>query len=152
EDDRRPDRRVGKTGRSAEAPMYDPLRTGNRLPQGGFMRRKTRKALRLSAEHAAIALHLLIEDGKVAAADVTRALKNSEKTIRDLRPRLAALESAARPAARRIAQEGRKAVRAAQPKARKALSDAQRVARKAQGQYLAAIRRLSRDARAKIKV
>ena len=51
------------------------------------MRRKTKKALKLSAEHAAIALHLLIEDGKVAAADVTRALKNREKLIRDLRAR-----------------------------------------------------------------
>jgi len=116
------------------------------------MRLKTKKALRLSAEHAAVALHLLIEDGKVAAADVTRALKNREKLIRDLRTRLEALESAARPAARRLAREGRRAVRVARPKARRALSKAQRVARQAQGQYLAAIRRLSKDARAKIRV
>lgn len=116
------------------------------------MRRKIKKELRVSAEHAAIALQLLIEDGKVAAADVTRALKNRERLISDLRARLAALETAARPAARRLALEGRRAIRAARPKARRALSKAQRTARKAQGQYLAAIRRLSKDARAKIKV
>ena len=115
------------------------------------MRRKTRKALKLSAEHAAVALQLLIEDGKVAAADVTRALKNREKLIKDLRARLSALETAARPAARRIAKAGRRAVRRARPQARRAISRAQVLARRAQGQYLAAIRRLSKDARAKIK-
>lgn len=115
------------------------------------MRRKTKKALKLSAEHAAVALQLLIQDGKVAAADVTRALKNREKLIKDLRQRLSALEKAARPVARRIARAGRKAARRAEPKARKALSRAQKVARRAQGQYLAAIRRLSKDARARIQ-
>jgi ABC-type transporter Mla subunit MlaD len=115
------------------------------------VRRKTKKALRLSAEHAAVALHLLIEDGKVAAADVRRALKNREKMIKDLRARLAALEKAAAPAARRLARAGRKAVRRARPGARRALSRAQKVARKAQGQYLGAIRRLSREARARVK-
>jgi hypothetical protein len=115
------------------------------------MRRKTKKALKLSAEHAAVALHLLIEDGKVAAADVTRALKNREKMIKDLRARLSDLERAAAPVARRIAKAGRKAARRAAPQARKAISGAQRAARKAQGSYLAAIRRLSKDARTKIK-
>ena len=115
------------------------------------MRRKTKKALKLSAEHAAVALQLLIEEGKIAATDVTRALRKREKLIRDLRTRLAALEKAARPAARRIAKAGRKAVRRARPQARRALSRAQQVARRAQGQYLAAIRRLSKDARVRIK-
>lgn len=115
------------------------------------MRRKTKKALKLSAEHAAVALHLLIADGKLAAADVTKALKNREKMIKDLRARLSALEKAARPVARRIAKAGRRAARRATPKARKAISSAQKAARKAQGSYLAAIRRLSRDARVSIK-
>jgi hypothetical protein len=135
--------------------MYDPVRIAlpdQADPEGGsFMRRKTKKALRLSAEHAAIALHLLIEDGKVAAADVTRALKNREQMIRDLRARLSDLEKAAAPVARRIAKAGRKAARRAAPRARKAISSAQKAAREAQGRYLAAIRRLSKDARAKIK-
>ena len=65
------------------------------------MRRKTKKALKLSAEHAAVALHLLIEDGRIAAADVTKALRNREKLIRDLRKRLDSLEKAAAPVARR---------------------------------------------------
>jgi hypothetical protein len=135
--------------------MYDPVRIAvldQADPEGGsFMRRKTKKALKLSAEHAAVALHLLIEDGKVAAADVTRALKNREQMIRDLRARLSDLEKAAAPVARRIAKAGRKAARRAAPRARKAISSAQKAARKAQGRYLAAIRRLSKDARAKIK-
>jgi hypothetical protein len=115
------------------------------------MRRKTKKAIRISAEHAAVALQLLIEDGKVAAADVRRALENREKLIQDLRARLTALEEAATPGARRVVAAGRRAARQAQPKARQALSRAQKVARRAQGRYLAAIRRLSRDARGKIK-
>jgi ABC-type transporter Mla subunit MlaD len=115
------------------------------------MRRKTRKALRISAEHAAVALHLLIEDGKIAAGDVRRALKNREKLIQDLRARLTALERAAAPAARRIARAGQRAVRKAKPKVRRALSRAQKTARRAQGQYLGAIRRLSREAREQIK-
>ncbi len=115
------------------------------------MRRKTKKALKISAEHAAVALRLLIEDGKVAAADVTRALKNREKLIRDLRARLTVLEEAAAPVARRLARAGRRAARRAAPKARKAISQAQRTARQAQGRYLAAIRSLSKEARSKIK-
>ncbi|HTR04318.1 MAG TPA: hypothetical protein VMN82_14095 [Thermoanaerobaculia bacterium] len=115
------------------------------------MRRKTKKALKLSAEHAAAALQLLIEDGKIAAADVTRALRKREQLIKDLRVRLAALEKAARPAAGRVVRAGRRAARRAAPKARRALSRAQKVARRAQGHYLAALRRLSKDARAKVK-
>lgn len=115
------------------------------------MRRKTRKALKLSAEHAAVALNLLIQDGKIAAADVAKALKRREALIKDLRSRLNALEEAAAPVARRLAADGRKAYLRARPKAKKAISRAQRVARQAQGRYMAAVRRLSKDARAKIK-
>jgi hypothetical protein len=115
------------------------------------VRRKTRKALKLSAEHAAIALHLLIEDGKIAASDVARALKRREKMIQELRARLIALEQAAAPVARKLAADGRRAYLRGAPKARKAISRAQRVARQAQGRYMAAVRRLSKDARAQIK-
>ena len=115
------------------------------------MRRKTRKALKLSAEHAAIALNLLIQDGKIAATDVAKALKNREKMIKDLRSRLIALEEAAAPVARRLAADGRKAYLRARPKVKKAISRAQRVARQAQGRYMAAVRSLSKDARAKIR-
>jgi len=115
------------------------------------MRRKTKKALRLSAEHAAAALQLLIEDGKVAVSDVTRALQRREQLIRDLRARLSTLEEAARPAARRLAKASRQAVRRARPQARRAVTRAQKLARQAQGRYLAAIRGLTKEARAKVQ-
>ena len=115
------------------------------------MRRKTRKALKLSAEHATAALQMLIEEGKIAVADVARALKRREALIREVRARLAALESASAPTARRLAAAGRRAARRAAPKARKAITRAQRLARQAQGRYLAAIRTLSKEARAKIQ-
>lgn len=115
------------------------------------MRRKTKRALKLSAEHAAVALNLLIQDGKIAAGDVAKALKRREQMIQDLRARLNALEEAAAPVARRLAADGRKAYLRARPKAKKAISRAQRVARQAQGRYMAAVRSLSKDARARIK-
>ncbi len=115
------------------------------------MRRKTRKALRLSAQHAGLALQMLIEEGRIAAGDVARALKNREKLIKKLRARLAEIESVSRPVARRLASAGRKAIRRAAPRARKAITRAQRVARQAQGRYMAAVRSLSEDARVKIR-
>ncbi len=115
------------------------------------MRRKTRKVLRLSAQHAGLALQMLIEEGRIAAGDVARALKNREKLIRELRARLAEIESVSRPVARRLASAGRKAVRRVAPRARKAITRAQRVARQAQGRYMAAVRSLSEDARVKIR-
>lgn len=115
------------------------------------MRRKTKKALRLSAQHAGLALQMLIEEGRIAAGDVARALKNREKLIKELRARLAEIESVSRPVARRLASAGRKAVRRVAPRARKAITRAQRVARQAQGRYMAAVRSLSEDARVKIR-
>ena len=115
------------------------------------MRRKTKKALKLSAHHAGVALQMLMEEGKIAAGDVARALRNRERMIQELRARLAALETAARPVARRLASAGRKAARRAAPRARKAITRAQRIARQAQGRYMAAVRRLSEDARVKIR-
>lgn len=108
------------------------------------VRRKTKKALDLSAHHASLALQMLVEDGKIAARDVTNALKRREKTIRDLRARLSALgDDVAAAVAKTAAREA--------PKARRAISRAQRTARQAQGRYLGAIRRLSKQARARVK-
>jgi hypothetical protein len=115
------------------------------------VRRKTRKALRLSAQHAGLALQMLIEEGRIAAGDVARALKKREKLIKELRARLAEIESVSLPVARRLASAGRKAVRGVAPRARKAITRAQRVARQAQGRYMAAVRSLSEDARLKIR-
>lgn len=115
------------------------------------MKRKTKKALKLTAHHAVIALNMLVQEGKIAAADIAGALKRREKLMKDLRAKLSSLEKASVPVARRIAAAGRDAVRRAKPRARKAISRAQKTARRAQGRYLAAIRRLSEDARAKIR-
>lgn len=108
------------------------------------MRPKTKKALRLSAHHASLALQMLVDDGKIAAKDVTAALKRREKTIRELRARLTALgEDVAATVAKTAAREA--------PRARRAITSAQRKARQAQGRYLAAIRKLSRQARTKVR-
>lgn len=115
------------------------------------MRRKTSKALKVSAHHAAAALKMLIEEGKIAAGDVARALDRREKMIKQLRARLSALEDASGPAARKLLNASRSGIRRAAPRARKAISRAQRIARQAQGRYMAAVRRLSKGARAKIR-
>jgi len=115
------------------------------------MKRKTKKALKLTAHHAVIALNMLVQEGKIVAADVAGALKRREKVMKELRAKLSALEKASAPVARRVASAGREAVRRARPRARKAISRAQKVARRAQGRYMAAVRRLSEDARVKIR-
>ena len=115
------------------------------------MKRKTKKALKLTAHHAVIALNMLVQEGKIVAADVAGALKRREKIMKELRAKLSALEKASAPVARRFASAGREAVRRARPRARKAISRAQKVARRAQGRYMAAVRRLSEDARVKIR-
>ena len=115
------------------------------------MRRKTKKALKLSAHLASMALQMLIEEGKIAASDVARALKRREKLVRDLKARLSEIESISRPVVRRVASASRKAIRRAAPRARKAITRAQRVARQAQGRYMAAVRSLSEEARGKIR-
>ena len=107
------------------------------------MRRKTRKALDLTAHHAALALQMLIEDGKIAARDVAAALKRREQIVRELRAKLASLGEDA-------GKLGRAAL--GDPKTRRQrLTQAQRVARQAQGRYMAAIRQLSKSARAEVK-
>ncbi len=115
------------------------------------MKRKTKKALKLTAHHAAIALNMLVQEGKIVAADIAGALKRREKTMKELRAKLSALEKASAPVARRAAAAGREAVRRARPRARKAISRAQKIARRAQGRYMASVRRLSEDARVKIR-
>jgi len=101
----------------------------------------------LTGRHAAYALQMLIEDGKIAGRDVVQALKRREKTVRDLRARLTALgEDVSKSVVR--AANGSARIQ----KARKQISKAQRTARQAQGRYMAAVRQLSKDARKKVKV
>ena len=113
------------------------------------MRKKTVKAVRLTGEHAAYALQMLIEDGKIASRDVVQALRRREKTVRELRARLIALgeDVSKAVAGAAAAANGSARVR----RARKQITRAQRTARQAQGRYMAAVRRLSKDARKRVK-
>ncbi len=110
------------------------------------MKRKTRKTLRFTAEHATNALQILIADGKIAAKDVSKALKRREAMIRELRARLAALETGV---ASRIASVGKGLTRKVRRKPR--LSAATRAKYKQQGRYMASVRRLSKKDRARVK-
>jgi chromosome segregation ATPase len=110
------------------------------------LRKKTVKAIQLSGHHAAQALQMLIEDGKIAGRDVISALKKREKTVEDLRARLVALGEDVSEAVVRAANGSARV-----KKARKQISKAQRTARQAQGRYMAAVRQLSKQARSKVK-
>ncbi len=108
----------------------------------------------LSPDRAAQAVSILIHEGKLKLQDLARALQRREKMVNELRERLASLGEEVSGAASKIARRGR---RKASPVTRKVgtktrrISKAQRAARQAQGRYLGAIRRLSVEARAKIK-
>jgi len=113
------------------------------------VRRKTVKAVKLTGQHAAYALQMLIEDGKIASRDVLQALKRREKTVRELRARLIALGEDVSKAAVRAANAANGSPRV--QRARRQITKAQRMARQAQGRYMAAVRKLSKDARKRIK-
>jgi ABC-type phosphate transport system auxiliary subunit len=104
------------------------------------------RAIQLSGHHAAQALQMLIEDGKIAGRDVVNALKKREKTVEELRARLMALGEDVSKAVVRAANGSARV-----KKARKQISQAQRSARQAQGRYMAAVRQLSKQARSKVK-
>jgi ParB-like chromosome segregation protein Spo0J len=107
------------------------------------MRRKTRKAVNLTAHHAALALQMLIEDGKIAARDVAAALQRRERMVQELRDKLASLGEDAGRLVRTASRDARKT--------RQRLTRAQKTARQAQGRYMSAVRSLSKTARAKVK-
>ncbi len=107
------------------------------------MKRRRRSVASLSAEQAHNALTYLIHEGKITAKAVEKALANRERLIREIRERVAALGVAA-------ADGFRRAEKATRPR-RKAVSAATRAARRAQGQYMAAVRRLSKSARKEIR-
>jgi len=116
-------------------------------------RRRRTAFPKISAEQAQQALHILVQDGRIAAREVSKALARREKLVRELRTRLSALGEEVAGAMSRAAKKGLppKTRRALGRGARKAITQAQRTARRAQGQYLAAIRRLSKASRAKVR-
>ena len=132
------------------------------------MARRRRSALALSAEHAQQALAILVQEGKVKVSEVRKALQRRERLIRALRVSLAALGADAGSLTRRIARRaapvlghvakvaapmvGRSIARRAKPKRRKPrISAATRKMYQAQGRYMAAVRPLTKEKRAKVK-
>jgi len=128
-------------------------------------RRRRRATRRFSAEESRQALAVLVQEGKLAVGDVRRALQRRERLIRALRVSLAALGEDAGAFARSV---GRRAVpvlgrvaRAAAPvvgrvaqatkRAKPRISAATRKMYRKQGEYLAALRPLTKAARARVK-
>ena len=113
-------------------------------------KRNTKGLPRISAEEARQALHVLVAEGRIASREVVKALARREKLVRELRQRLSSLgEDVASAVSRALpTASDRKEFRKS---AGKAITAAQRAARRAQGQYLGAIRRLSKASRAKVK-
>lgn len=110
------------------------------------MTRKASRHLKLGQERAAQALRILVSQGRIKAREVHAALKR-EKLVLELRERLAALESKGI----QVLEGARRTAKASARRVKRRVSPARRAAMKAQGRYLAAIRRLPKAARAKIK-
>ena len=122
------------------------------------MAKRRRSSLALSAEQARQALAVLIQEGKLAAGEVQKALQRRDRLIRALRDRLTALGEDAGRVGRRLLKGavfsvGRK-TGATKPRAKRRkprISAATRKMYQAQGRYMAAVRQLPKAARAKIK-
>jgi hypothetical protein len=120
------------------------------------MARRRRPSLALSGEHARQAIAILVQEGKLKASEVRRALDRRDRLVRALKASLAALESGAvsvgqrlkgsTPLMRKVGTAKRKVVRQ-RPK----ISAATRKIYQQQGRYLAALRPLSKEKRVKIK-
>src|ERR1700693_5229455 len=82
------------------------------------MARRRRQSLALSGEHARQALAVLIQEGKLAAGEVRRALQRRDRLIRALRASLAALETGAVSVGKRLKGSLRMARKARTPKRR----------------------------------
>ena len=111
--------------------------------------------MRITAEEAQKALAYLVHEGIVTARAVQKALRRREKLVREIRQRMVALgvdSLAVSAKAGKGAIAGlRRAEKSSRTPRRKAVSAAVRAGRKAQGQYMAAVRRLSKSARKEIK-
>jgi hypothetical protein len=122
-----------------------------------MMARRRRQSLALSGEHARQALAVLIQEGKLAASEVKKALQRRDRLVRALRASLAALEAGVVGVGRRVLKDGpfamaekrKTAKRAARKKPR--ISAATRKMYQQQGRYMAAVRQLPKADRAKIK-
>jgi hypothetical protein len=121
------------------------------------MSRRRRSFLALSGEQAQAALGVLIQEGKLAAGEVRKALQRRNRLIRALRSSLAALETGAVSVARQfkdsplaIGQRAKTAKRLTKRR-KPRISPATRKMYQQQGRYMAAVRQLSKADRAKVK-
>jgi hypothetical protein len=121
------------------------------------MAKRGRQSLAQSGEHARQALAVLIQEGKLAASEVKKALQRRDRLVRALRASLAALESGAVKVGRQFKDSpfaiGRRAKAAKSPTKRRKprLSPATRRMYQQQGRYMAAVRQLPNGDRAKVK-
>ena len=121
------------------------------------MARRRRLSLGLSAEQAQQALGVLVQEGRLAAGEVRKALHRRDSLVRALRASLAALEHGVATVGRQFKNSplsiGRKAKAAKRPAERRKprISAATRKLYQQQGRYMAALRQLSKQQRAKIK-
>ena len=124
------------------------------------MPRHRKASLALSAEQARQALTVLVQEGKLAASEVRRALGRRDRLVRALRASLAALGEDVGKLGKKAWNAGslpilagigritkRRAVRRAKPR----ISAATRKLYQQQGRYMAALRNLSKEQRAKVK-
>src|SRR6202162_4972163 len=120
------------------------------------MARHRKASLGLSAEQARQALTVLVQEGRLAASEVRRALDRRDRLVRALKTSLAALESGAVSVGKRLKGSLLRARKAGTGKRRVArrkprISAATRKLYQQQGRYMAALRNLSKDKRAKVK-
>jgi hypothetical protein len=122
------------------------------------MARRRRSSLALSGEHARQALAILVQEGKLKASEVKKALQRRGRLIRALRSSLAALETGVGIVGKRLIGDraARKARKGTTPKSKAArrkprISPATRKLYQQQGRYMAALRNLSPEQRATIK-
>jgi len=101
---------------------------------------------RLSPGEAHAALRWLHALGKIRASDISGALKHREQLVREIKDRLEQLGGEGLRFLRGAASFQKRA-----PKAPKKVSKAALTAWRAQGRYMAAVRRLSKADRAKMK-
>jgi hypothetical protein len=116
--------------------------------------RRRRSSLTVTAEQAHQALTFLVHEGKLAASEVRKAFGRREKLIREIRDRMAALGGEGFGLVERTNKGASRALRTAEKAsrpARKRVSAVRKAAMWRQGKYLAALRPLSAQDRAKVK-
>ncbi len=122
------------------------------------MARGRRSSLAISAEHARQALAVLVQEGKLKAGEVQKALQRRDRLVKALKASLAALEQGVGRLGRQFKDSpfpmvSRRA-RPAKPKGARRkprISAATRKMYQAQGRYMAALRPLSKAQRVQVK-